>query len=158
MQVISIYAPIPPSKYRTPAGQNQADSSHSKISILAEKGCELIYHHSSGQAYFSFPEGFETIQNIINVAEDWRIASYLYKTTNIQHTKYRVETVRGVLICQGREVSKTKFETDIKCFENFSLEPVQAEKNLNTIYVSANSRGLHTVYDNNNNVVIVVGK
>ena len=159
MKVISIYAPIPGSQYRTSLGSSIASNSNRLISALVESGCELILHHNSGQAYFSFPDGFAH-QSIINVASDWRIATHLYNTTGVQHTNYLLKKVRGVMRYAGVNihVSETEFHTDYVCFDNYSVDPngVPPEQNLTTVDMSIVSRGTHTLYDIDGNVVIEI--
>jgi len=159
MKVVSIYAPIPPSNYRTPYGSSIASNSNGSISELIKSGCELIFHHGSGQAYFTVPDGF-THQSIIEVASDWRIATHLYNTTGVQHTNYLLKKVRGVMRYAGVDihVSETEFETEYVCLDDYSVDPngVSPEQNLTTVDLSIVSRGTHTLYDINGNVVIEI--
>ena len=157
--VISIYAPIPGPQYRTSLGSSIASNSNRLISALVESGCELIFHHNSGQAYFSFPDGF-THKSIINVASDWRIATHIYKTTGIQYTNFRLVTVRGVMRYAGVNinVSETEFETDQYCFNEYSTDElgVPDERRLTTVDLSIVSRGTHTLYNKSGNVVLKI--
>jgi len=55
-------------------------------------------------------------------------------------------------------VSETEFETEYVCFNDYSVDPngVSPEQNLTTVDLSIVSRGTHTLYDINGNVVIEI--
>lgn len=156
MKVLSIYAPIPPSQYRTNAGDKMAASSWEAIGEAQEMGCELILHHGSGRAYFSVPDGFEH-PALMDVAQDWRIATYLYEKTGVQHTKFRIETTRNI----GVVTYPAEPETEILCIDNISVgkvENVSLQTQRNTVDITMlKSNGLHhVIYDNNNEILMTI--